>query len=300
MRQRLGGRVQKLAVDAGMTCPNRDGSIGVGGCTFCLNEAFSPNYCREAKSLVTQLERAIEFHTSRGRGGDFYIAYLQSGTNTYSDIERLSDTYTELISHPAISGLIVGTRPDCISSEILDLLEDLSHSKYVAVEYGIESAYDATLQRVNRGHDFQCAVEAVHKTKMRGLDVGAHFILGLPGESRDDIVRGVERINTLELDFVKFHQLQIYRGTAMEREYALHAEEFIISKSYTSDDYVALICDILRHLSPFIAVERFISQAPLRLLSFSPFGGVRIDEIRNRIVARMKALGAVQGDLCRC
>lgn len=297
MRKRFVGRVQKLAIDAGMSCPNRDGRVGYGGCTFCQTEAFSPSYCRESASLTAQLDRAIEFHLARGRKGDCYLAYLQAGTNTYLDIDKLRVIYAELISHPRVSGLIVGTRPDCISSEILDLLEDLSHNKYVAVEYGIESVYDATLRRVNRGHDFQCAVDAVALTKARGIDVGAHFIVGLPGESREDVVNGVQSINALGLDFVKFHQLQIYRGTAMEREYLLSPEDFIFSNGFTVDDYVALVCDILRHLSPTIAVERLLSQAPRHMLSSAVLGGIRPDEFRARVVARMKSMGAVQGDM---
>jgi radical SAM protein (TIGR01212 family) len=296
MRQRFGGRVQKLAIDAGLTCPNRDGGVGRGGCTFCLNEAFSPSYCREGGSLLAQLRRAMDFHLSRGRKADYYLAYLQAGTNTYSDIEKLRDIYSELLSHPNISGLIVGTRPDCVNSEILDVLEDLSHDKYVALEYGIESVYDATLERVNRGHGFDAAIRAVAMTKERGLDVGGHFILGLPGERARDIVRGVARINALGLDFIKFHQLQIYRGTAMEREYATSPEEFIFAKDFGLDDYVDLVCDVLRHLDASVAVERLLSQAPVRLLSSSPLGGIRPDEFRCRVVERLNSLGAVQGD----
>lgn len=297
MRQRFGGRIQKLAVDAGLSCPNRDGRVGYGGCTFCLNDAFSPSYCREGGSLLAQLDRALSFHVSRGRKGDFYIAYLQAGTNTYSDISKLRSIYSELISHSNISGLIVGTRPDCISSETLDMLEDLSHDKYIAIEYGIESVYDATLRRVNRGHDFDAAVKAVAMTKERGLDVGGHFILGLPGESVEDIVQGVARINTLGLNFVKFHQLQIYQGTPMEREYATSPEDFIFANGFSLDDYVGLVCDVLRHLDPLVAVERLLSQAPVRLLSSSPLGGIRPDEFRCRVVERLNALGAVQGDM---
>ena len=299
MRQRLGGRVQKLAVDARMTCPNRDGRVGVGGCTFCLNEAFSPSYCRESGTLLQQLNRAMAFHLSRGRKADFYLVYLQSGTNTYSDIDRLRSIYSELLSHPDVSGLVIGTRPDCVSSEILDYLEDLSHRYYVAVEYGIESVYDATLKRVNRGHDFRCAAAAGARTTARGLDVGAHFILGLPGESEADIMRGIGDINQLGLDFVKFHQLQIYRGTAMEREYLASPQDFIFAQGYGVDDYVALMCDILRCLSAEVAVERMLSLTPRHLLRFSPLRGLRVDEFRNRVVEHMEALGACQGDMLR-
>lgn len=297
MRQRLGGRIQKLAIDAGLGCPNRDGKVGVKGCTFCLNEAFSPSYCRECNSLSTQLDRAIDFHLSRNRKADYYIAYLQSGSNTYASSDRLYKIYKELLSHPKISGLIVGTRPDCISGEILDILEDLSHSKYISIEYGIESVYDTTLAHVNRGHNFECAIDAVNKSKARGLDVGAHFILGLPNESHNDIIAGISRINNLGLDFVKFHQLQIYRGTALEREYISHPERFMFAKGYSTDDYIELLCNIIRHLRPTIAIERLASLAPRHLIHHSPLQGMRPDALRNALITRMHSLNARQGDL---
>ena len=297
MRQRLGGRIQKLAIDAGLSCPNRDGRVGFKGCTFCLNEAFSPSYCRECNSLSKQLDRAIDFHLSRNRKADHYRPYLQSGSNTYADCNTLIRIYTEILKHPSISGLIIGTRPDCISSEILDILEDLSHKKYIAIEYGIESVYNTTLSHVNRGHSFECAIDTVAQSKARGLDVGAHFILGLPNESHTEIVAGIEKINSLGLDSIKFHQLQIYRGTAMEREYIDHPERFIFANGYTSADYIALLCDIIRRLDPTIAIERLSSLAPRHLLHHSPLKGIRPDELRNRLILHMHSLGATQGDL---
>ncbi|MBO7189632.1 MAG: TIGR01212 family radical SAM protein [Alistipes sp.] len=297
MRQRFGGRIQKLAIDAGLSCPNRDGKIGFNGCTFCLNEAFSPSYCRECNSLYNQVDKAIDFHLARNRKAEYYIAYLQSGSNTYADSDRLRKIYSDILSHPEVSGLIIGTRPDCVSSEILDILEDLSHSTYIAIEYGIESVYDTTLARVNRGHNFQCAIDAVNESKARGLDVGAHFILGLPTESHDDIIAGISRINALDLDFIKFHQLQIYRNTALEREYTAHPERFIFANNYTSNDYVNLLCDIIRHLKPSIAIERLSSLAPRHLLRHSPLQGIKPDILRSRVIERMHSLNATQGDL---
>lgn len=297
MRQRFGGRIQKLAIDAGLSCPNRDGKVGLNGCTFCLNEAFSPSYCRECNSLSEQLDRAINFHLARNRKAEYYIAYLQSGSNTYADNSKLYKIYKEVISHPSISGLIIGTRPDCINSEILDILEDLSHSTYIAVEYGIESVYDSTLAHVNRGHNFQCAIDAVRESKARGLDVGAHFILGLPNESHNTIVDGISKVNDLGLDFIKFHQLQIYRGTALEREYVNHPERFIFANNYTTEDYIILLCDVIRRLSPTIAIERLSSLAPRHLLLHSPLQGIRPDILREKVISRMHALNATQGDI---
>ena len=297
MRSLFGGRIQKLALDAGLSCPNRDGSKGFGGCSFCLNEAFSPSYCRESASLSQQIDKAIDFHNARGRNSSHYLAYLQSGSNTYSDIRRLQAIYEEALSHPNISGLIIGTRPDCISSDILDILDDLSHSKYIAVEYGIESVYDVTLRRVNRGHDFKSAVDAIAQTKARGIDTGAHFIVGLPGESHQNIIDSIAKINQLGIDTVKFHQLQIYRGTAIEREFRDNPQEFLFREGDNADKYVQLICDILRHLDPRIAVERFITHAPRHLLSYSPLRGIRPDEFKNMVIKQMLHLDAIQGDL---
>lgn len=297
MRQRFGGRIQKLAIDAGLSCPNRDGRVGFNGCTFCLNEAFSPSYCRECNSLFEQIDRAIQFHLSRNRKADHYIAYLQSGSNTYANSDKLYKIYNEALLHPNISGLIIGTRPDCINSEILDILEDLSHSTYISIEYGIESVYNTTLNHINRGHNFECAIDAVAQSKARGLDVGGHFILGLPNESYDNIITGISKINTLGLDFIKFHQLQIYRGTAMQSEYINHPERFLFANNYKSTDYTNLLCDIIRHLDPTIAIERLSSLAPRHLLHLSPLQGIRPDQLRDDVIRKMHSLNATQGDL---
>lgn len=297
MRRRLGGRVQKLAIDAAMGCPNRDGGVARGGCTFCLNEAFSPDYCRTTQSITEQIDRGIAFHAARRRYATNYIAYFQSGSNTYAPVKQLERLYQEALQHPKIGGLIVGTRPDCISSEILNLLEHLSKSHYIAIEYGIESTSDNTLKHVNRGHTYADAVRAVELTKARNIEVGAHFILGLPGESRTHLIEQTELINALKPDFIKFHQLQIYRSTPMAKEWSLHPERFLFDESYTVDDYIELIIDILRRLDPEIAIERIASTAPRHLLLHSPLRGTRMDELRNRLINKMHIVGARQGDL---
>lgn len=297
MRQRLGGRVQKLAIDAGLGCPNRDGTTARGGCTFCLGEAFSPSYCRKARSITEQIDLALDFHSSRGRSANSYLAYFQSGSNTYATVEHLKNLYFEALSHPAISGIIVGTRPDCINSDILQLLEDISQRYYVAVEYGIESVYDTTLSHVNRCHDFSTAVAAVTATKARNIDVGAHFILGLPYESREAIIEGIQHINALGIDFIKFHQLQIYTSTPMAKEWEEHPERFLFSQGFDSEAYISLIIDIIRRLEPTIAIERIASEAPRHLIAHSPLGGVRPDKLRDMLVKRMHDGGFRQGDL---
>ena len=296
MRRKFGGRVQKLSIDAAMSCPNRDGRVSRGGCTFCLNEAFSPSYCREANSISEQVARGMEFHASRGRRAEYYVAYFQAGTNTNAPLHELEMLYREALDNPQISGMIIGTRPDCVNSEILDLLADFATRKYVAVEYGVESTYDTTLEHVNRGHSFEDSVRAIAVTRERGIDVGAHFILGLPHESREQIIAQVERINALGLTSVKFHQLQIYRSTPMAKEWAEHPERFAL-RDYTADDYVSLIIDIIRRLDPCVAIERFASQAPRHLLIGSMLGGISLDKLRAMILSRMHELGAEQGDM---
>lgn len=297
MRRKLGGRVQKLAIDAGLSCPNRDGTIGFGGCTFCLGEAFSPAYCREATSITEQIERALRFHSARDRRADAYLAYFQSNTNTHADTAHLERLYNEALSHPAISGIIIGTRPDCIASEILQLLAHIAQSKYVAVEYGIESVYDTTLNHVNRGHNFAQAVDAVTQTKAAGIDVGAHFILGLPNETASDIIAGIHYINALGIDFIKFHQLQIYRNTAMEHEWREHPERFLFGTESSTKEYADLLVEIIRRLDPHIAIERLASQAPRNLIAHSPLKGIRPHELRDMVVNRMLAENLRQGDL---
>lgn len=296
MRNRLGGRVQKLAIDAHLGCPHRNAINGEGGCTFCLGEAFTPSYCTTQHSITKQINAAIAFHTSRRRSADIYLAYFQAGTNTFAPIDRLKQLYTEALSHPKIDGLIIGTRPDCISSEILDYLESLSHRYYIAVEYGIESTYDTTLLHVNRGHDYSTAVEAVAETKARGIDVGAHFILGLPNESRAEIIAQTASINRLNIDFVKFHQLQIYHNTPLAKEWLEHRERFLYADGFTTEDYVDMVVDIVRHLDPNIAIERFASQAPRHHILYSPLGGIRMDALKDKIVNRLNSLNARQGD----
>ena len=212
-RRLFGCRVQKLSVDAGFTCPNRDGTIGEGGCTFCNNGAFTPSYCMPSKSVGQQIAEGIEFHRNRYRSAQRYLVYFQAFSNTYAPLERLKRLYDEALAHPGVAGIVVGTRPDCVDERKLDYFAGLARDRYVALEYGIESTFDATLRAVNRGHDFACARRAVEMTAARGLHVGAHFILGLPGETDAMLLDQVERINALPLTTVKFHQLQVFRAT---------------------------------------------------------------------------------------
>lgn len=297
MRRKFGGRVQKLALDAGFTCPNRDGKVGVGGCSFCAMESFSPSYCREARDLYEQLDLAVEFHATRRRLADYYFAYLQAGSNTYANVNTLRCIYSAILRHSDISGLIIGTRPDCVDSEILQLLEDLSNKGYIAVEYGIESVDDATLRHVGRGHDFAVARWAVAETRKRKIDVGAHFIIGLPNRTKEQTLAAVNEINSLGINYIKFHQLQVHASTRLAEEYRLHPERFMLRGKHALEEYVELMVEIVRRLDPRIAIDRFASSSPLRDVIHSPLGGVSVADVRRMIGNRLTALGARQGDL---
>ena len=293
-RARFGERVQKVAINAGFTCPNRDGRVGVGGCTFCNNEAFTPSYCKAVKSITQQIDEGIEFHQRRYRNASRYLAYFQSFSNTYAPLEVLRERYSEALSHEGVVGLVIGTRPDCVSEEILDYLAELAKEHYITVEYGIESCYDDTLLRINRGHDFACAERAVKMSAERGLAVGAHFVLGLPGESDKMILEQVERINALPLTTIKFHQLQVFRGTAMEREYDEYPEHF---RFWELDEYLDLMVEILRRLRPDIVVERFASEAPPRYHHGRNWGLIRNETLWSMFEQKLKERGAYQGEL---
>ena len=293
-RRRFGERVQKVAINAGFTCPNRDGKVGFGGCTFCNNEAFTPSYCQPSKSITQQIEEGIEFHRRRYRTASRYLAYFQSFSNTYAPLEVLRSRYDEALSHPEVVGVVVGTRPDCVSEEVLDYFAELAKSHYVTLEYGIESTYDSTLKAINRGHDFACAEHAVRMSAERGLAVGAHFVLGLPGESDEMILEQVQRINALPLTTIKFHQLQVFKGTAMEREYDEHPEHF---RFWELEEYLDLFVEILRRLRPDIVVERFASEAPPRYHYGRNWGLVRNETLWNMLEKRLEERNAWQGKL---
>ena len=292
-RRLFGERVQKLSVDAGFTCPNRDGTIAEGGCTFCNNGAFTPSYCTPAKSVGQQIAEGIEFHRRRYRRASRYLVYFQSFSNTYAPLPRLRELCGEALAHPEVAGLVVGTRPDCIDEEKLDYFAALARDRYVALEYGIESTSDATLRAVNRGHDFATAVRAVRLTAERGLPVGGHFILGLPGESDEMLLEQTARINALPLTTVKFHQLQIFRGTAMAAQYAADPGRF---RFWTLEEYIALFAEILRRLRPTLVVERFASEAPPRYHAGPNWGLVRNERLWSLLEKRLEETDSYQGE----
>ena len=292
-RRLFGGRVQKLSVDAGFSCPNRDGTIGKGGCTFCDNGAFTPSYCMPSKSIRQQIDEGIEFHRNRYRTARRYLVYFQSFSNTYAPLERLKELYGEALAHPDVAGIVVGTRPDCVDEAKLDWFAELARYRYVALEYGIESTYDASLRAVNRGHDFDCARRAVEMTAGRGLPVGAHFILGLPGETDEMLLAQTERINALPLTTVKFHQLQVFRSTPMAAEYDADPGRF---RFWEADEYIDLFVEILRRLRPDLVVERFASEAPPRYHYGRNWGLIRNEQLLARLEKRLEERNAYQGE----
>ncbi len=285
-------KVQKISIDAGFTCPNRDGTKGVGGCTYCNNRTFSPDYCRKVKQVREQIDEGIGFF-SRKYPEMKYLAYFQAYTNTYGALKELKEKYEEALRHPDVVGLIVGTRPDCMPEELLDYFSDLSKRTFVLIEYGLESTLDKTLVRINRGHTYEESVDAVHRTAERGIYVGAHLILGLPGESREEIVGHAERLSQLPLTTLKLHQLQLIRGTRMAKEYASHPEEFHI---YSADEYIDLVIDFLERLNPSIVVERFVSQSPKELL-IAPDWGLKNFEFTAKVDRRIAERHTYQGRL---
>ena len=293
-RRLFGGRVQKLSVDAGFTCPNRDGTVGRGGCTFCDNGAFTPSSCGGGTSVARQIAEGIDFHRNRYRTAQRYLVYFQSYSNTYAPPGRLRALYGEALAHPDVAGIVVGTRPDCMDGATLDLLCDIARDRYVAVEYGIESTSDRTLRAVNRGHDFDCARRAVERTAARGLPVGAHFILGFPGETDEQLVGQTERINALPLTTVKFHQLQVFRGTPMAAEYDADPARF---RFWEIGEYLDLIVEILRRLRPDLVVERFASEAPPRYHYGRNWGLVRNEQLWAMLEKRLEERNAYQGEI---
>lgn len=287
----FGSRMQKLTINAGFTCPNRDGRVGTGGCTFCNNEAFTPSYCTPAKSVTQQLEEGIAFHRNRYRTAQRYLAYFQSFSNTYAPLEELRRIYDEALAHPLVAGLVIGTRPDCVDDAVLDYFADVARERYVIIEYGIESCYDATLRAVNRGHDFACARRAVEATAARGIHTGAHFILELPGESDDMLIASTDIINSLPLNTVKFHQLQIFRDTPMAADWAQHPERY---RFRTLDEYLDLFIRILQRLRPDLVVERFAGEAPPRYHCGPTWGLIRNEQLLARLEKRLRETGSYQ------
>lgn len=287
----FGNRVQKLTVDAGFTCPNRDGSKGHGGCTFCNNNAFNPNYCTPLKSIAQQLQEGIDFHKNRYRRVEKYLAYFQTYSNTYGPFGQIQKMYEEALSQPGIIGLIAATRPDCINDELLDYFSRLSEDYYIMIEYGIESCYNSTLAKINRGHTFEDSVKAVEMTAKKGIRQGAHFIIGLPGETENDILAEMEIISEMPVNNIKFHHLQIVKNTVMANDFELNQDAY---RLFTLDEYLDLMVRIVEKLNPEFVIERIAGEAHPDYL-IAPKWGLRYDEVLRKFEEKLLRMDTYQG-----
>ena len=290
MRRNFDFKVQKISIDGGFTCPNRDGTKGTGGCTYCNNRTFNPAYCHRNRSVTEQMNEGIAFFAHKYPKMR-YLAYFQAYTNTYDSLEVLRTRYEEALKVDGCVGLVIGTRPDCMPEELLDYLQDLARRAYVMVEYGVESTDDATLLRINRGHDYATAVDTIRRTAARGLPVGVHIILGLPGEERVSLIRQARQLSELPITTLKLHQLQLIRGTRMAEEFDESPEDFHL---FELDEYIEVVVDYLENLRPDIVVERFASQSPKELL-IAPDWGLKNYELVEKIKRRMRERDTWQG-----
>ena len=288
IRNKFPFRVQKIAVDAGFSCPNRDGIISSGGCIFCDNNTFNPTYCDSRKSIRKQLEEGKNFFSSKYPKMK-YLAYFQAFTNTYAPLERLKRMYEEALSVDDVVGIVIGTRPDCVSPELYDYLEKLNTQTFLIVEYGIESTNNDTLKYINRGHTFECTRRAIAETTGRGILTGGHVILGLPGEDYEESIRQAKSISKTSLNLLKIHQLQIIKGTKLADIYS--RKPFHI---YSVEEYIRLISEYIQRLRADIVLERFVSQSPADML-IAPRWGLKNHEFTNILVNYLKKTGAVQG-----
>lgn len=287
-------KVQKITIDGGFTCPNRDGTKGRGGCTYCNNRTFNPAFCHKHLPVVEQMKEGIAFFSHKYPEMR-YLAYFQAYTNTYDSLDNLKQRYEDALGVDGCVGIVIGTRPDCMPEELLDYLVELQKRTFVLVEYGIESTSDKTLLRINRGHDYACAVDAVRRTAARGIPVGAHIILGLPGESREELMKQATMLSELPLSTLKLHQLQLIRGTRMAEEYAENPSEFSL---FSVEDYIETVVDYVERLNPDFVLERFASQSPKELL-IAPDWGLKNHELVDKIKRRMRERDTWQGKIYR-
>lgn len=293
VKTRYGGRVQKVSVLAGFTCPNRDGLLGKGGCTFCNNDGFTPGYLDPNQAITTQIDAGLDFLRRRYPNTQRYMAYFQSYSNTYGEFERLRACYEEALAHPDIGGLAIGTRPDCLPDQVLDYLMELSRSHIIELEIGVESCNDAALARVNRGHDFACSVDAIHRATTRGLEVTAHLLLGLPGESVESMLDGARLLSALPIHALKLHQLQVVRGTLLARDWRRDPSSVPL---LGEEACISLLADFIERLSPHILLQRVGSEVPPSQ-KLAPEWNVRLSELAPRISAELARRGSWQG--CR-
>jgi len=288
MRQQFPYKVQKLSVNAGFTCPTRDGHTGFGGCTYCNNRSFNPAYCEPQEQVSKQLDAGKKFF-ARKYPNMKYLAYFQAYTSTYDTIDRLKAMYEEALMVEDVVGLVIGTRPDCMPDALLNYLEELNKHTFLIVEYGVESANNNTLERVKRGHTFECSRDTIERTHQRGIKTGAHVIIGLPGEDAKESIRQASIMSSLPIDILKIHQMQIIRGTSLAKTYL--EQPFHL---YTVDEYLDVICEYVKRLRKDLVLDRFVSQSPEGLL-IAPKWGLKNYEFTNLLVRKMEKEKITQG-----
>lgn len=293
IRDFFGERVQKISLNAGYSCPNRDGTKGVGGCTYCNINSIKPNYAHAKKSVTEQLREGIDFFSQKYKAQK-YLAYFQSYSNTYQNIEELIKTYEEALSFPGVVGLVIATRPDCINKETVNYLSQLSKTHYISVELGIESTNEYTLKKINRCHTYRDTVRAVELLAKNNIITGGHLILGFPWETRDEMILHAKNISKLPLNLVKIHHLQILKNTQLAKEYELSKEEFPL---YNLQDYLDLTVEFLENLRSDIVVQRFIAESPRQLLIAPLWKGVKNYEFTTLVEKKLKKLNTWQGRL---
>lgn len=294
LRQKFGHRLQKVSVDAGFTCPNRDGSVAVGGCTYCNNSAFNPSYCSPKKSISQQIAEGIEFHERRYRRAGGFLVYFQPYSNTFASIDKLKALYSEALAAEGVVGISVSTRPDCFNKKTAQLLADIGKTKIVLLELGIESVRNSTLQRINRGHSFETTIEAFEIAKEHGLFTTGHYILGLPGESRKEILSDAAVLNNIPMNALKLHQLQIVRGTTMESDFGNFPTDYQL---FELAEYVDFVVSFTERLRPDLHIDRLAGEVPPAFLVAPDWGFIRYDSVLRKIEKRFEELDTYQGKL---
>src|SRR5208283_3290083 len=293
LKKRFGTVVYKVNVDAGFTCPNRDGTLGTTGCIYCNNDSFRPSKLNSALSIREQIRNGISYLSARYRANKFLV-YFQPYTNTYAPVEELKRLYLEALSEPSVIGLAIGTRPDCVDEEKIDLLQRLAGEYFILVEYGLQSIYDKSLDYILRGHDYQTFLDAVDLTSNKGIHIGAHIIAGLPTETREETLAMADELSTLPIEFLKIHQLQVVKDTPLAAAYL--RDPF---PTFSYNEYLDFLVDFIERLAPGIVVQRFFATAPDSML-IAPVWGKSRQEIIRDIEKRFAERNAFQGSKCAC
>ncbi|MDB4126660.1 TIGR01212 family radical SAM protein [Flavobacteriales bacterium] len=293
IRRKFNTRVQKVSIDAGFTCPNKDGTKGVGGCTYCNNNTFNPDYCKPIKPIKQQINEGIEFFSKKYKTQK-YLAYFQAFTNTYAPLADLKKMYEEALDHADVIGLVVATRPDCIKDEVLDYLEELAAAgNFIKLEFGLESTKNETLEAINRCQTHEEAIDAFERADGRGLHLGGHLILGLPGETKEDMMNHANMVSQLPINTLKIHHLQIVKHTMMAVQFKKTPEMFTFMEL---DEYIDFVVDFVEKLKPEIIIERFFSESPASML-IHPKYGLKNFEVKHLVEKRLEERQAMQGRL---